>query len=130
MTYQYFINGITKYYATFEGRARRSEYWYFVLFNLILSLIITAIELSITNQTQDTISTIYSFATFVPSCAVGVRRMHDVGKNGWYFIIPFYNLYLCCTDGEYGSNEYGDNPKGLGNQSSDEQAIKSIGTSV
>ena len=72
-------------YATFSGRARRSEYWYFVLFNVIISIALGFIGgmmgISI-------LSNIYSLAILVPSIAVGVRRMHDVGKSGWYLLFP------------------------------------------
>jgi len=54
---------------------------------------------------------LYSLAVIIPSIAVGVRRMHDVGKSGWYLLIPLYNLILACTDGDSGDNEYGSNPK-------------------
>lgn len=57
------------------------------------------------------LSTIYSLAVIVPSIAVGVRRMHDVGKSGWFILIPIYNLILALTDSNPGENEYGPNPK-------------------
>jgi uncharacterized membrane protein YhaH (DUF805 family) len=57
------------------------------------------------------LSTIYSFAVLLPSIAVGVRRMHDVGKSGWFLLIPIYNLVLALTDSESGENKYGPNPK-------------------
>lgn len=47
----------------------------------------------------------------MPSIAVGVRRMHDVGKSGWFVLIPIYNFILACTDGERGPNQYGQDPK-------------------
>lgn len=95
-------------YATFSGRARRSEYWYFVLFNAIFSFGIGFVggllDMAI-------LSTIYAVAIVIPSIAVGVRRMHDVGKSGWFLLIPIYNLVLACTDGVEGDNEYGADPK-------------------
>ena len=97
-------------YATFTGRARRSEYWYFALFNLIISFgfgficgLIQVPELAY----------IYTLAIFIPSIAVGVRRLHDVGKSGWFILIPIYNLILACTDGVQGDNEYGADPKSI-----------------
>ena len=54
---------------------------------------------------------IYTLAVLIPSIAVGVRRMHDVGKSGWFLLIPIYNLILACTDGVNGDNEYGADPK-------------------
>ncbi|CEN44052.1 Inner membrane protein yhaH [Capnocytophaga canimorsus] len=50
-------------------------------------------------------------AIIVPSIAVGVRRMHDVGKSGWFILVPIYNLVLCLTEGERGPNQYGPDPK-------------------
>ena len=95
-------------YATFNGRARRSEYWYFILFNLIISFVIGLAE-GIIESTL--LSSIYSLAVLIPSIAVGVRRMHDVGKSGWFLLIPIYNLILAVTEGEKGENQYGNDPK-------------------
>lgn len=100
---------VLKKYAVFEGRARRSEYWYFVLFNTIITILLGQLDSSmgLIFGTE----TIYSIALLIPSIAVGVRRMHDVGKSGWYLLIPIYNLILAITEGESGSNEYGPDPK-------------------
>jgi uncharacterized membrane protein YhaH (DUF805 family) len=57
------------------------------------------------------LANVYSLALLVPSIAVGVRRMHDVGKSGWFILIPIYNLILACTEGTQGENEYGADPK-------------------
>ncbi|MFZ1458042.1 MAG: DUF805 domain-containing protein [Saprospiraceae bacterium] len=59
---------------------------------------------------------ILSLALFIPSLAVAIRRMHDVGKSGWYCLIPFYNLILALTEGEKGLNEYGPDPKNPTNE--------------
>jgi len=95
-------------YATFSGRARRSEYWYFFLFNIIAGFVLGFIggllKVSV-------LSSIYSLGIIIPSIAVGVRRMHDVGKSGWFLLIPIYNLILLCTEGEKKSNMYGEDPK-------------------
>jgi uncharacterized membrane protein YhaH (DUF805 family) len=99
---------VLKQYADFEGRARRSEYWYFFLFNILISFgigVITGlIKLPI-------LGSIYSLAVLIPGIAVAIRRMHDVGKSGWYILIPIYNLILACTEGEKGENQYGSDPK-------------------
>lgn len=95
-------------YATFSGRARRSEYWYFVLFNVIISFALAFAGNVIGIQGIDSI---YSLAVLIPSIAVGVRRMHDVGKSGWFLLIPIYNLILAITPGTVGDNEYGADPK-------------------
>jgi len=95
-------------YATFSGRARRSEYWYFFLFNLFIAFVLGFVG----GMMQSTIlSNIYSIAVLIPGIAVGVRRMHDVGKSGWFLLIPIYNLILACTEGTKGENEYGPDPK-------------------
>jgi len=97
-------------YAVFEGRARRSEYWYFVLVNFLISLVLSLIDGALGLMTFG-ISTVYSLAVLVPTIAVAVRRMHDVGKSGWFVLIPIYNFILAVTEGESGSNEYGADPK-------------------
>ena len=99
---------VLKNYATFNGRARRSEYWYFFLFNLIFQVVLAVIGVFLEVKMLDTL---YSVAVILPSIAVGVRRMHDVGKSGWFILIPIYNLILACTDGDRGDNEYGADPK-------------------
>ena len=99
---------VLKNYATFSGRARRSEYWYFALFHTIFFIAISLVgEL----LGYPLLSTIYQVAFLIPYLAVGVRRMHDVGKSGWFLLIPIYNLVLACTDGVKGDNEYGADPK-------------------
>lgn len=99
---------VLKNYATFSGRARRKEYWMFVLFNTIFAfvfgLVCGLIELP-------ELANLYSLAVLLPSIAVGVRRMHDVGKSGWFLLIPIYNFILAVTEGEKGENQYGQDPK-------------------
>jgi len=95
-------------YATFSGRARRSEYWYFFLFNVIISIPFGFV-CGIMKVPQ--LANLYSLAVLLPSIAVGVRRMHDVGKSGWFLLIPIYNLILACTNGVNGENQYGADPK-------------------
>jgi uncharacterized membrane protein YhaH (DUF805 family) len=103
----YYLN-VWKNFANFSGRARRSEYWYFVLFNTIIAIIIGQISILIEFPY---LIIIYYLAIILPSLAVAVRRMHDVGKSGWYFLIPFYNFILAVTEGQNETNEYGENPK-------------------
>jgi len=95
-------------YATFTGRARRSEYWYFVLFNAIISFVFGFV---CGLMQIPELSYIYTLAVFIPSIAVGVRRMHDVGKSGWFLLIPIYNFILAVSEGEKGDNKYGPDPK-------------------
>lgn len=98
-------------YANFNGRARRKEYWMFFLFNVLISAILGVID---GNAGNDVLSNVYTIALLLPSLAVAVRRMHDVGKSGWYILIPIYNLILACTEGNTGENEYGADPKSDG----------------
>lgn len=100
---KYFLEVLKSKYATFNGRAKREEYWYFVLFNFILSFILGFIDGIIGMYV---LSGLYSLAVLVPSIAIGVRRMHDVGKSGWFLLIPFYNIYLAIQPSE-GANQYG-----------------------
>lgn len=112
-------------YANFSGRARRREYWMFCLANIVLSLvlgIVLGILTAVTGvQEVSYLSYIVSLALLCPGIAVGVRRLHDVGKSGlWYLtgLIPVVNFVMAivllvwfCTDGEEGPNKYGPNPK-------------------
>ena len=100
---------VLKKFAVFNGRARRSEYWYFVLFNLLIAIVLTLIDEAIGTRL---LNNIYSLTVLIPGIAVGVRRMHDVNKSGWYLLIPIYNLILALTPGTIGDNEYGEDPKG------------------
>ena len=108
--FDYFVK-VYKNYANFEGRARRSEYWYFTLFYYVLAIVLSLIDGAIGNGVGY-LATALALGTIVPSIAVGVRRMHDVGKSGWYILIPIYNLILACTNGDTGTNGYGPDPKG------------------
>lgn len=76
-------------YAQFSGRASRSEYWYFVLFNFLIMLGISMVELLFAANT-DILSTIYSLAVFIPSLAVYGRRYHDIGKSCWFAFVPYF----------------------------------------
>ena len=103
----YYFN-VLRNYTTFNGRAIRSEFWYYNLINLII-LIILSIFGNLINTSF--IVNIYSIIILLPTLAVGFRRMHDLGKNGCYIFIPIYNLILACTESENRDNIYGLNPK-------------------
>lgn len=99
---------VLKKYAIFEGRARRKEYWYFALFSFLFTFLFAFISVYFNNLS---LYYIFVLSIFIPSIAVGVRRMHDVNKSGWYILIPIYNLILYCTAGTEGPNQYGSDPK-------------------
>ena len=110
------VKSVFTNYANFNGRSRRSEYWWYFLFTILCSQGLSFISPSV--------SFVFSLATVIPSVAVAVRRMHDVGKSGWFILIPIYNIILACTNGDDGPNQYGADPKG--NILEDE--INAIGT--
>ncbi|REE56267.1 uncharacterized membrane protein YhaH (DUF805 family) [Paenibacillus taihuensis] len=105
-------------YVGFTGRARRKEYWMFLLFNIIISIILGIIE-GISGS--GLLSKLYSLFIFLPSLAVTVRRLHDTGKSGWWVLIglvPIVGfivlLIFTCLDSDPGTNQYGENPKDFG----------------
>ncbi len=118
-------------YANFSGRARRSEYWYFVLCNFLISMVfyipLIATGALFDNEEPGTIFflfygllMLYSLAILIPSLAVAVRRLHDIGKSGWYYLIgliPFVGgiilLVWFFTEGNQGTNEWGPDPKAV-----------------
>jgi len=115
---------VLRQYADFDGRARRTEYWMFTLVNFIISMVLylPALYLTIDSQSENPaffiVYGLYSLALFIPSLAVSVRRLHDVGKSAWFFLILFipfigaiWILVLYFMDSDAGSNEYGPNPK-------------------
>jgi uncharacterized membrane protein YhaH (DUF805 family) len=118
---QWYID-VLKKYAVFSGRARRKEYWMFVLFNAIISIILGIIDRIIGtdfgNSGSGWLSTIYSLAVLVPSIAVGVRRMHDTNRSGWWVLINLvpcigwiWFIVLAAQEGTAGDNQYGQDPK-------------------
>ncbi len=105
---------VLRKYAVFDGRARRKEYWMFVLFNFIISFglgFIEGIAGFNVGSNESVLANIYQIAVLIPSIAVGIRRMHDIGKCGWFILIPIYNIILFATDGDEGDNQYGADPK-------------------
>lgn len=111
-----------KQYADFGGRARRTEFWMFVLFNIIFSVVASLIDRAIGFRIgaiqMGIIGLIYSLAVLIPGLAVSVRRLHDIGKSGWMVLInliPLIGLIwfivLTVKDSQPGENQYGPNPK-------------------
>ena len=105
---------VLKKYAVFSGRARRKEYWMFVLFNLIIAFVLGIIEglTGIAAESDESIlANIYQLAIFLPTLAVGVRRMHDSNHSGWWLLFPIVNFVFACTEGTTGENRFGSDPK-------------------
>ena len=116
---------VLKKYATFSWRAQRAEYWFFVLFNLIVSIILMiawwAIGLNYEIAPWAEINLlliIYSLGVFIPTLAVLIRRLHDTGRSGWWLLISIIPLIgtiwliiLLCLDSQVGENEHWPNPK-------------------
>lgn len=124
-----------KNYTNFSGRARRKEYWLFLLFNIIIIFILSFIsELMIDQFNFEgaySIVVLYVLFILVPHLAVAVRRLHDINKSGSYWFVrfipiagPIWLLILLVEDSWDGLNKYGENPKNIGN----DYEIDQIGT--
>ena len=117
---------VLKQYADFSGRARRKEYWMFVLFNFIFVIVamildnILGLTFKVAGQSMfyGWLYLAYCLAVFIPNLAVCVRRLHDIGKSGWYYFLAFIPLIgaiillvWACFDSQAGENKWGPNPK-------------------
>lgn len=120
---EYYKKVVFENYTNFTGRARRAEYWYYVLASVIIAIVLAIIDgvfgLEFGGQLKlGILGMVYSLAVLIPGLAVVVRRLHDVGKSGWYYfivLIPVVSiiwlLVILCTEGEPTENRYGENPK-------------------
>jgi uncharacterized membrane protein YhaH (DUF805 family) len=106
---------VLKNYAGFTGRARRTEYWMFVLFNVVIGIVLEIIGLLIHTQI---IYYLYGLAVLIPGLAVAVRRLHDTDRSGWWLLLGLIPLVgaiilivFLATEGQPGNNQYGTNPK-------------------
>ncbi len=106
---------VIRQYADFSGRARRKEYWMYFLFYIIFYLVLFAIDMVLK---IGILALIYALALLIPSIAVSVRRLHDIGKSGWFILIALIPaigaiilLIFMVTDSNPGDNQYGPNPK-------------------
>ena len=113
---------VLKQYADFNGRARRKEYWMFVLFNMIFAIVAMILDnilgIAIEGVGYGPLYGLYALAVLIPGLAVGVRRLHDVGKSRWMILLALIPLIgaiwlivLMVTDSNPGENQYGQNPK-------------------
>ena len=134
---QHFKTAMTSKYADFRTRSTRSEYWYFTLAYVILSIIIfiplmgmgasaafgsgsSGGGLGIMGTVFTVLWVVLILAMFIPSLSVMVRRLHDIGKSGWWYFIGFIPLVgpiilivFLCTESQRGANKWGPNPHGL-----------------
>ncbi len=108
--FQWFLDAFQNY-ANFKGRSRRKAYWYFQLFFLIIYFGLAGILGATEMLSLSFLVLIFVLGSLIPSLAVGVRRMHDAGKSGWFLLVPIYSLILACSDSEPGTNKWGPNPK-------------------
>ena len=130
MTFYDSIKTCFSKYCVFKGRARRSEYWYFVLFYVLVCVLLFMIEFSVfwlTNINENVLYSVYIvfdglcfLLLFLPYLSVTIRRLHDTDKNAAYiflsliiFVGSIILLIILCKDSDFGDNHYGHNPKGL-----------------
>jgi uncharacterized membrane protein YhaH (DUF805 family) len=109
---------VLKNYVGFSGRARRTEYWMFVLFNFIIGVVLEI--LAAVAHPLAFLYYLYALAVLLPSLAVGFRRLHDTNRTAWWLligIIPIIGwiwlLVLFCQPGTQGPNQYGPDPKAV-----------------
>ena len=116
--------GALKKYAVFEGRARRREYWFYVLFWVIIAVVLNVVDRMLGMYSAEMgmgiLGGIFWLATLLPSLAVGARRLHDTGRSGWWLLIGLIPLIgaivlivFFVLDSQPGTNAYGPNPKGV-----------------
>ncbi len=110
------VRSVLSNYATFSGRSRRSEYWWFVLFNLLVNLVAAGIDGALGTNF---IRFVVALALLLPGLAVFVRRMHDTGRSGWWILLGLIPLVggivlivFAAQDSQPGPNRFGDSPKG------------------
>jgi uncharacterized membrane protein YhaH (DUF805 family) len=114
--------GVLKKYADFSGRARRKEYWFFVLFNLIISCVLSVIDVFVGTYNAAAgigiLAGLYALAVLIPGIAVTVRRLHDTGRSGWWILIVLIPLVgwivllvFMFLDSQPVTNAYGPSPK-------------------
>jgi uncharacterized membrane protein YhaH (DUF805 family) len=114
---------VLKNYAVFSGRARRTEFWMFILVNILVTMLLAFVDSSLgmtVSYGVGTLSSLYGLAVLIPSIAVAVRRLHDTGRSGWWWLIslvPFIGiivlLVFAAQDSQPSNNKYGVNPKGI-----------------
>ena len=114
---------VLRQYADFNGRARRTEFWMFVLFSAIISIVLGVLDslLGLTfveGTTSGWLGLLYSLAVLLPSLGVTARRLHDTNRSGWWMLIGLIPIIggivlivFTATAGNVGANAYGPDPK-------------------
>ena len=111
-----------KKYAEFQGRSQRKEYWMFTLFNFLAMVLLGLVGALLGGGGEgglgDVLQGLYGLGVLVPGIAVTVRRLHDIGKSGWWGLVALIPLigsliliYFAVKDSQPETNEYGPNPK-------------------
>ena len=120
---EWYLKVIRDNYANFEGRARRKEYWMFTLIHILIIFALSFLSglLSFSEETaliSSGLIFLYIIATLIPGLAVTVRRLHDTGKSGWFYLLAlipyvggFIILIFTIMEGDIGTNKYGPDPK-------------------
>ncbi|MCI0788057.1 MAG: DUF805 domain-containing protein [Chloroflexi bacterium] len=117
MTFPQAVSSGFRRYFDFRTRSSRSEYWWWTLFSLLLSIAATVLDALLFGGSA-ILDTISSLAILIPGIAVAVRRLHDIGRSGWWFLIVFtiigifLLLYWYLKPGTRGTNDYGPDPLG------------------
>ena len=107
---------VLRNYAVVEGRARRKEYWMYILINYLLMNVVALLGWLLGFRSpadKNVLLHWYASAVLIPTVAVGVRRMHDTDHSGWWLLLPLVNLVLLVEDGCYRTNRYGPDPKAV-----------------
>lgn len=111
----WYLKVVTNYFG-FEGRARRTECWTFALVNIVIGLVLFAVDALI--ESGGLLSGIYNLAIFFPSLAVFIRRLHDIDKSGWWILFgiipvigPITLFVFSILEGNRGPNRFGPDPK-------------------
>jgi uncharacterized membrane protein YhaH (DUF805 family) len=105
-----------KRYVDFNGRSSRSEYWFWVLFNVLVAVVLGILRVAGGGNGANALLYLYDLAVLLPSIALVVRRLHDIDRSGWWYFIVFTivgiipMLIWLCTPGSPGSNQFGENP--------------------
>ncbi len=99
-----------KRYADFSGRARRKEFWFFILGYVLVGFVLGILS-AISSTLGGILTAVFYLGVMVPYLAVAVRRMHDTDRSGWWVIVPIANLVFACMEGQRSANRFGTDPK-------------------